>query len=226
MITHHNGTASERIKQRIGLYVIVLLSVSWMALFAILDGNVLGMGGLYAVPVLLTIAYIAHDTLEQFGAGRIYDSYLLSSATLAIINPKRPTRYLKPRDLVAYRPYSKQFVMRDGSLLKMVGLAKVHSKNVLDEQIIANWFGDEVWRQCVKERLSLLTPPSNVGIGRVSLVTLAITGGLYGAFQGREALSTLCLIVLLPALMLRSPTEILAARRVEIQLDSEPSRSQ
>jgi len=88
---------------------------------------------LVGYPALALCAY------WQFIRGAIYDTYILSNRTLALVRARKPVRYIKVRDVKAIRPVANSLELIDGTELMLPRAGNGPCALKLADALITNW---------------------------------------------------------------------------------------
>ncbi|MCF6286060.1 MAG: hypothetical protein L3K26_12835, partial [Candidatus Hydrogenedentes bacterium] len=100
MIQRYQTSTLAKLGSLLGMALLNLFGLGFI-LLALSESNILGV--LFFGALFVSVAYFPYTL---FVRGRIYEAYLLSDRTVAVVHPRRKTRFLKPEDFVEFRPDS------------------------------------------------------------------------------------------------------------------------
>lgn len=73
----------------------------------------------FALLGTLFTLYFAERFYKTLIRGELFTTVLVSTRTFAVVRPRRPVRYLKPRDIVGIRPNQKILLLADGTEIEL-----------------------------------------------------------------------------------------------------------
>jgi len=119
------------------------------------------------------------------------DAYLLSSRTLAIVSPGKPVRFIKPHDIVAFKPNGPTLLREDGTPLRLPRLLPEPGKTSLPIALVAAWYGEATLGEAKRVAQDSIRPSAKAIALFMLLVSVALLvalglalAGMWRAFAG------------------------------------------
>jgi len=112
------------------------------------------------------------------------DAYLLSGRTLAILGPRKPVRFVKPRDIVALKPDGMKLLLADGTPLKLPRYIPESGTIPLHQMIVINWFGKESIEAAKAAYRRAFRPSARAVVACIVLVSILLLAALGLALAG------------------------------------------
>lgn len=112
----------------------------------------------FAIAGTLFAIYIAGRCYETLIRGDLFTTVILSSKTFALVRPRKPVRYLKRTDIVAFAPNAKQLILADGRRIEGGLLEELGNVPGLMDVLWREW-----WDYIPEERRK--GPELGLGIG-------------------------------------------------------------
>lgn len=141
---------------------------------------------LAAIATAYVLCYTCALSLLGYCVYRYYhwshhdDACLLSAKALAILRRGSPTRFVKPKDIVALRPDGMRPVVADGSELRLPRLPARPGETALPYALVTTWFGKEFLDKAGGAYRDALRPSAKaitaciVLVGQLLLIALAL----------------------------------------------------
>jgi hypothetical protein len=112
----------------------------------------------FAIAGALFALYIAGRCYETLIRGDLFTTVILSPKTFALVHPRKPVRYLKRADIVAFAPNAEQLILSDGTKIDVGLLEELGDISGPMDVLWCHW-----WNYVPEERRK--GPDFGLGIG-------------------------------------------------------------